>query len=133
MIGVDTNVVLRLFVVDDEAQHRRSVAFFAGRSADDPAYVNLLVIAELVWLLQRRYGFAMDRIIEVLQVLVESVNVVVERRDLLEAVIAAGPGNHKVSLADRLIAQMNQGAGCRATVTFDRPAADHIPAMELLA
>ena len=133
MIGVDTNIVLRLFVVDDEAQHRQAVAFFAARSADDPAYVNLLVVAELVWLLQRRYGFAVERIVEVLHVLVESVNIVVERRELLDAVIAAGPGGRKVSIADLLIAHINREAGCRATLTFDIPAPERIPGMELLS
>lgn len=133
MIGVDTNVVLRLFVVDDEKQHRLAVSFFSARSADDPAYVNLLVVAELVWLLQRRYGFAADRIFEVLHVLLESVNIVVERSELVEAAIGTKSVSNKVSVADLLISQINRNVGCVATKTFDVPASKHIPGMELLA
>ena len=133
MIGVDTNIVLRLFVVDDEEQHRLAVSFFSARSPEDPAYVNLLVIAELVWLLQRRYGFAVDRIFEVLHVLLESVNIVVERSELVEAAIETKSVSNKVSVADLLISQINRNAGCTVTKTFDGPASKHIPGMELLA
>lgn len=133
MIGVDTNIVLRLFVPDDEAQHRRSIAFFSARSAEDPAYVNLIVIAELAWLLQRRYGYAADKIFEVLRVLIDSINIAVERRDLVEAAILAGSSARKVSVADLLIAQINKQDGCRSTATYDALAAQRIPEMELLA
>jgi predicted nucleic-acid-binding protein len=133
MIGVDTNVVLRLFVVDDEEQHSLAVSFFSARSSDDPAYVNLLVVAELVWLLQRRYGFAEDRIFEVLHVLLESVNIVVERSELVEDLIDSSSASHKVSIADLLISQINRNAGCATTKTFDVLASKRIPGMELLA
>lgn len=133
MIGVDTNVVLRLFVVDDEQQHRSAVAFFSARSVDDPAYVNLLVVAELTWLLHRRYRFARMQILDVLRALAGVVNVEIEARDHVEAVIAAAAVDRNAGIADLLIALINARAGCSTTVTFDKDAAKRIPGMELVS
>ncbi len=36
MIGVDSNLLLRLFVEDDADQHRRALEFFSERSAEEP-------------------------------------------------------------------------------------------------
>jgi predicted nucleic-acid-binding protein len=133
MIGVDTNVVLRLFVVDDEEQHRRAVAFFSARSIDDPAYVNLLVVAELTWLLHRRYRFSRTQLLDVLRALAGSVNVEIEARDLVEDAIAAAAADSNAGIADLLIALTNTRAGCAATVSFGKDAAKRISGMELVS
>lgn len=131
MIGVDTNVVLRLFVDDDEIQHRMSVAFFSERTAEDPAYVNDVVVVELVWLLSGRYGFGRDGVVAVLRALLDSVNVRLQNREIVEEAVELAV-EVRAGLADSIIAGINRKDGCRNTATFDRPASTRIPGMDLL-
>ena len=45
MIAVDTNVLLRYILRDDERQFAASTAFFQARTMEDPAFVGLIVLA----------------------------------------------------------------------------------------
>ncbi len=131
MIGVDTNVLARLFVTDNERQHKVAVRFFSARSTDDPVFVSLVVQAELVWLLGRTMRFPHERIVAVLGGMLSSPDFVVEQRELLEGALQSMTAQ-RVDLADFLIAGISNKAGCSTTVTFDRPAAANVPGMELL-
>jgi predicted nucleic-acid-binding protein len=132
VIGVDSKVLLRLFVDDDAEQHQRSKAFFASRSDVDPAYVNVIVLAELVWLMSKRYRLPRPDIVTALNALLESENVELESRPLVERVVERFRSDADAGLADLLIAALNEQASCRSTVTFDISAARDIPGMELL-
>jgi predicted nucleic-acid-binding protein len=131
LIGVDTNVLARLFVTDNAQQHAAARRFFAERSADDPAFVSALVQAELVWLLERTMRFPIERIVDVLQGILSSADFVVEHSDLLEEALHSWTGN-TLDLADYLIAGIARRAGCEVTATFDKAAARRVPGMELL-
>lgn len=132
MIGIDTNVLLRLVVEDEPKQNQAVKDFFGMRSASDPAYVGLVVMAEFTWLLRKRYGYSKDQISDVVLDLLESVDLVIERPDLIEeaAVLSRQP---RVDFADVLISRLAQDRGCTTTVTFDADAAQRIPGMDLLA
>jgi predicted nucleic-acid-binding protein len=131
MIAVDTNVLVRIFALDDARQLKIAQKFMAERTQDDPAYVSAVVIAEVSWVLDRTYGFAVTAIRDALEWLFESTNVVIERRDLLrDAVHLAADRNGDIS--DSIIAALAAEAGASSTVTFDRPATKRIPGMELL-
>lgn len=132
MIAVDTNILLRLAVVDDVAQQALARAFFAARSADDPAYIGNVVLAEFAWVLTRSYGYSKDQVGDLILTLLQSPDLVVERPDVVESAVNLSR-QPKVSFADALVAGLAVVAGCRTTVTFDRAAAKHIPGMELLA
>ena len=130
MIAVDTNVLARLFVTDNERQHAAAVRFFSARSASDPAFVSLVVQAELVWLLAQTMKFPYERVRHVLAAMLSSADFILEGRELLEGalpLLSARP-----DLADFLIAGVGTKVGCEMTVTFDRLAGKHIPGMELL-
>lgn len=131
MIGVDTNVLLRALVPEGTRENERAGRFFIERSSADPMHVGLLVVAELVWVLERRYGYRRSQTAAAVRYLLESPDVVVERAALVEAAIdrveALG-----TDIADELIAATNTLAGCTSTVTLDKLAAKRIPGMELL-
>jgi len=132
MIAVDTNVLLRLVVPDDARQHELAKAFFAARSANDPAYVGIVVMTEFTWLLNRRYGYSKEQIADLVLALLQSPDLVIERPDLVEeaAHLSRQP---KVGFVDAFIAQLATASGCRSVATFDKDAAKRIPGMELLA
>ena len=131
MIGVDTNVLVRLFVVDDARQSEIARRFFAERSSTDPAFVSLVVVAELVWLLDDTYEFSHAAITRVLKDLLASPDFTLEGAAYVaDAVILAE--RKKIDIADFLIARVAAENGSLATVTFDHKAAQRIPGMELL-
>ena len=59
MIGLDTNVLLRLFVEDDPQQNERARRLFDAVSARKTCVVNPVVLAEFAWTLVR--GFKKKR------------------------------------------------------------------------
>lgn len=130
MIGVDTNVLVRLLTADNAEQHAKALRFFAGRSGSDPAYVSAVTMAETVWVLRFGYGLPHADILDAVSSLLDTDDFVIDGRDALAAVKNDGK---PALLTDFLVAQLGLRAGCSHTVTFDRRAAEAIPSMELLA
>ncbi len=58
MFGIDTNVLMRLLVRDNDAQVRAAERFIATHcSADDPGFVSHVVVAEAAWVLGDIYDY----------------------------------------------------------------------------
>ncbi|MEO5806106.1 PIN domain-containing protein [Devosia sp.] len=131
MIGVDTNVLLRLFLDDDKDQHRVAKAFFAARTRDDAAYVSVVTAVEFVWVLKRVYRRTQAEALSLLQLVLSSEDAVLEAGDrirrALEIALETG-----ADFADVLIAGSAEFAGCEKTLTFDKVAAQRVPGMEVL-
>jgi predicted nucleic-acid-binding protein len=132
MIGVDTNVLLRLYVADNPVQHQAAVSFFQTRTDADPAYVRLIVLVEFVWSLRKTYGYSNEAIMTLVTLLLDARDMLLEHGDIVVGAVAEVE-RRRVGLADALIALANKADGCSATVTFDRSAARRIPSMELLS
>ena len=123
MIGLDTNVLVRLFVDDDPVQVREARDFVAGRcEPDNPAFVDRVALCEMVWVLSAGYGFGRTEIAGVIQKLLGSLDTVLEDGDAVHAALQAFQ-TRGVDFADALIGEVNRIRGCEATVTFDRKAA----------
>ena len=132
MIGVDTNVLARFFIGDDKAQSEAARTFLNARSADDPAFIGLLVVAELVWVLRKFYEVPKANVIEMIGILTASPAIVIEQQDLVIAAVHLA-SHPKADITDAIIALTAIEMGCSSVFTFDREAAKRIPGMELLA
>lgn len=129
MIGLDTNVLVRLATQDDSAQAARVDQLINSLSAQRPGYVSTVVVAELHWVLKRSYHQPPEVINATIRGLLASDEVVVQDAHLVaRALVGSAKG---LDFADALIGEHALHAGCRATVTFDRAAAEH-PGFELL-
>ena len=122
MKGLDTNVLVRLLVADDGDQAERAARYIRRHcSADDPGFVNRVVLCELVWVLESAYGFARADIADVLERLFRAAQFRIENSDAARAALhlyrTAG-----ADFADALVGRCNRDAGCEATATFDRRA-----------
>jgi predicted nucleic-acid-binding protein len=74
-VFVDTNVFLRFFVRDVEAQYEKARALFEkAETGTIKLETSELVIAEIVWVLESFYGFTRTEITEVLATLLVSRN-----------------------------------------------------------
>jgi len=113
---VDTNVLVRAVVRDDEAQADAAAALL--RDADVIA-ISLPCLCEFVWVLRRVYGFGREDISAALEALLHSGNVAVNRlaADAGLAVLKAGG-----DFADGLIAYEGAWLGGEVFVSFDKGA-----------
>ncbi|MGN6488831.1 MAG: PIN domain-containing protein [Devosia sp.] len=131
MIGIDTNVLVRIAVRDNPAQTAAAQRFLSGRTPEDPAFVSAVVLAELAWVLDRAYGFTHGMMHDVFDWVMESANIAVERPDLVERALS-NANAARAGIADCIIAALAAEAGAASTVTFDHSAARRVPGMELL-
>jgi predicted nucleic-acid-binding protein len=123
MIGIDTNLLLRLIVGDDPRQAVTARDFLREHcSADEPGYVCHIVLVELVWTLAKAYGFTRAQIAAALEQVLETAQLDIESsNDVAAATKDFRSGT--ADFADCLLVRVNSAAGCSSTVTFDRKAA----------
>jgi predicted nucleic-acid-binding protein len=123
MIGLDTNVLVRYIVEDDERQAELAQLAMEERcSVDHPGFVSLMVLCELVWVLQRAYNCTRVQIAEVLLNLLLTETLLIEHHDIAwQAYHDYNEGNS--DYADCLISRLNHTTGCSTTFTFDKKAA----------
>ncbi|WGF86827.1 type II toxin-antitoxin system VapC family toxin [Marinivivus vitaminiproducens] len=115
-ITVDTNVLIRAVVRDDEAQ--------AGLATDRLRQADLIAVTtptlcEFVWVLRRVYGFATNDIARAVRALLETRNVAVDR-PVAEAGLAMLEAGG--DFADGAIAHEGGELGGEVFVSFDRRA-----------
>lgn len=123
MVGIDTNVLVRYIVQDDERQAELARQLIEDRvSAANPAHVPLLVLCELAWVLGTAYRYSRGQIAPVLRQMLVTDCFVVERHELAWAAFRDYAGGN-ADYADCLIARLNQESGADPTYTFDRRAA----------
>jgi predicted nucleic-acid-binding protein len=131
MIGIDTNILLRLLLRDSDAQFRAAEKFVATHcSSDEPGYVSRIVIVEIVWALKGFYGFERSQIAAVIRALLNVAELEVESADDVHAAVTDYETS-AAGFADCLLARTNVSAGCQHTVTFDRKAGK-LPRFKLL-
>jgi predicted nucleic-acid-binding protein len=121
VIGLDTNVILRMFDFSDRARTQAAETLIATGGESGGYLVNPIVLAEFAWTLDRTYKLDrsiiadhLDRILQASELCVPFLN---------EAEAAArqyrkGPAD----FADYFLSEINHTLGCRTTVTFDRDA-----------
>ncbi len=122
MIALDTNVLVRYLVRDDVQQAEAARALLDSLTAERPGYVCREVTVELVWVLERAYGFARDRIATILEELVATEGLVIEEADDVARAAfryrAAGAG-----FSDLMILAAAERSGAHPLYTFDQKAA----------
>jgi predicted nucleic-acid-binding protein len=123
MIGLDTNVLVRILTADDPVQTPQAVSFLQKHcSPDAPGFVNCIALTELVWVLQKIYAYTRAEIALAFEMLLANDNLAIEaHEEVAAAVVAYKRAN--CDLTDALIARINLARGCEATATFDRKAA----------
>jgi predicted nucleic-acid-binding protein len=123
MIGLDTNVIVRLFVDDDPKQAQLARQFVATRcTPDSPGFVDRVALCELVWVLGSAHGYGRMEIADVVEKLLTSNDMVLEDCEWVRVALKTCRMSN-VDFADVLIGQVNRARGCEATATFDRRAA----------
>ena len=120
MIGIDTNVLVRILETDDNrAQTSAANKLLRNHGS---VFVSPIVLAELVWVLESQFGLDSGQIFERLQRLLGATEFQFFAREAMERAVAQF-GNGKPDFADCLIGELNLAMGCETTMTFDKDAA----------
>ena len=123
MIGVDTNVLVRYFAKDDAAQAAAARSFFERQARiGQKVRIGVIVLAELAWVLQSRFGASRDELGEVVDELLADRRLDVQDEEAV-AVVVNDFLSSSAGFVDLLIAAVNTLHGCEHTMTFDRKAA----------
>ena len=123
MIGLDTNVLVRYLVEEDDPQNKAADRFVEeALNRGESLFVNQIVLCEVAWVLSRAYDFTRKEVSEALEMILCARQFEIEAKDL----VVHGLREYrkgKADFADCVIGLKNQAAGCTVTVTFDRKAA----------
>ena len=123
MLGIDTNVVVRLVVADDADETARARGLIEQTlSREEPVLVSLLVLLECEWVLRSRYGFSRAALMSIFRALLEARELSFEDEPALEEALFHWKDS-ACGFSDCLIAAHNRQMGCRATATFHAKAA----------
>jgi predicted nucleic-acid-binding protein len=130
MIGLDTNVLVRYLTHDEPKQTAAAMRVMNSLSFESPGFLSLIVTAELVWVLAISYRYQKKEIEVVIENLLRSKELVIERADIVAQAARAFRAG-RADFADYLIERCAHAAECQFTVTFDQKAAQ-VPGMQLL-
>ncbi len=126
MIGIDTHVLVRFLLRDEETQFQKANKLIQREvKGGQGVLVSQLVLLETEWVLRSRYDFSKGQILEVIASLLDTVGIHTEDRQSVEEAIHHWK-EASVDFADCLIAARNRRFGCSATATFDA-SADKLP------
>lgn len=118
MIGLDTNVLLRLVEDSDPQQRLRADALVRAQGVRG-CYVNPIVLAELAWTLARTYKQSGEEIADRIELILEAPEFVVANADEAERAVAH-LRQGTAGFPDYFLAEINRSAGCDNTATFDK-------------
>lgn len=123
MLGIDTNVLVRFLVRDDENQFQKARKLIRREvRAGRPVFVSQLVLLESEWVLRGRYHYQKDDIFNVVSALLDAADVQLEDESEIEQALYVWRDS-SAEFADCLIGARNSKQGYSATATFDAKAA----------
>ena len=120
MIGIDTNILLRLWLNDDPAQNKRIDELLAEHGAlPGSLLVTDVVLVEAVWTLKS--AFEQDKHAQLIAVrsLLEETAFAFEDREAVAAALTLFESG-SCGFADCLVVAKHALQGCDFTATFDR-------------
>lgn len=122
MIGLDTNVLIRLFAQDDPVQSQQASEVLQSLSPKRPAWISIANIMEIEWVLRSKYHFGRNEVAEILSGLLILPSVVVEQHVTVAHMLTLYQAS-KADFGECMIVASAQAAGCTKILTFDKVAA----------
>ena len=124
MIGLDTNVLVRYIMQDDERQSLMASRLMESLTTEEPGFVSIVSVIELGWVLGGAYGLDRQQLAQAFEALLRTKEVVIDRAENVWQALRVHQAG-QADFADALSERISAAAGCRQTMTFDRGAAKH--------
>jgi predicted nucleic-acid-binding protein len=117
---MDTNILVRYLTADEPRQCAAAERVIEEcRRNEEPLFLTVIVLCELVWVLSRLYRQTKPQIAGHIEQIVSTAQFSIEHDSLVRAALRLWRSG-KGDFSDHLIAQIGHHAGCRDTVTLDR-------------
>ena len=122
MLGLDTNVLIRYLVRDDQLQYEKARRLIARElMKGEPVLVSLLVLLETEWVLRSRYELGKAQRVMTISALLDTADLAFEDEASIENALYSWKES-TADFADCLIEARNCRLGCKGTATFDAKA-----------
>ena len=115
MRAVDTNVLVRLVARDDPRQVKAAEQFVVTG-----AWVSLLVLTEMAWVLESVYNLAPSDISTAVDMLLNHTSLTVQDSDVVVAALEQLRAKPALGFSDCLVLEVARKAGHLPLGTFDR-------------
>ena len=115
MRAVDTNVLVRLATRDDAKQVAVAETYITGG-----AWISLLALAEMAWVLDVAYARTPSAIAALIGVVLDHENLAVQHADVAVAALEQYRRKPALGFSDCLILEIGRKAGHLPLGTFDR-------------
>lgn len=123
MKALDTNVLVRFLVKDDEKQAQIAYqAFTQAEYKEEVLFVPLLVVLETIWVLQSVYEISDQDIVSAFSELMQMPVLKFESQQVMQDFISIARKDN-FDLSDLLIAYSAEISGSQKVLTFDKKAA----------
>ena len=123
MEALDTNILVRLATRDDAAQLRKAERLMREKfSAQSPAWISVIVVTEMAWVLARSYGYSRPQIAASIRGLLNTAVFRVEDHTLVSDAIDLFLAR-AADFSDCVILARNESRSITPTHTLDRKAA----------
>jgi len=125
VIAIDTNVLVRFLVRDDEKQAQAVYKRLKqAEKARESLFVPLVVLLETIWVLESAYDKSRAEVQDAIRDMRRMPVFELEKDDAVERMLSDKEAG-KTDLADLLIVHAAKSCGCDAGITFDKRAARH--------
>lgn len=115
MRAVDTNLLVRLLVRDDDKQVAVAEAF-----VQHGAWVSHLVLAETVWVLDAVYDRTPLQLAKAIELLLDHKHLALQDADVVHAALAQFAARPSLGFSDCLVLEIARKAGHTPLGTFDK-------------
>jgi predicted nucleic-acid-binding protein len=115
MRAVDTNVLVRLVVADEPQQ-----AVIAEQFAARGAWISVVNLAELTWVLRRVYKLPPDDIADAVEMLLGQEHLTLQDADVVAAALEVYRSRPALGFTDCLVVELARKAGHLPLGTFDQ-------------
>ncbi|MBW1902207.1 MAG: type II toxin-antitoxin system VapC family toxin [Deltaproteobacteria bacterium] len=122
MKAIDTNVLVRFLVRDDDLQAKAIYSIFKQAEANkEEFWVPLLVVLEILWVLESVYEIPRKEILDSMNELILMPILKFENQSVIQRFIFSAREG-KIDLSDLLIAHSAKFSDCDGVLTFDKRA-----------
>jgi len=123
MKSLDTNILIRFLVKDDELQAKAVYKLFKlAESKAETFFITILVVLETIWVLEAVYDASRQEILDSIDELLLMPILAFQAQSAVRSFISSAREN-KTDLSDLLIAHYAKHSGAVPVITFDKRAA----------
>ena len=119
MIGLDTNILVRYFTLDDPKQSEVAVEIIEGAAEEEEKMlIQPIVLCELVWVLESAYDYSKRDMLNLIERILRTAQFEIAEKDSVWQALSDYRGG-KGDFSDYYLGYANAREGAGMTFTFD--------------